>query len=360
MSYLPDSQLVIASHLLRTSAEFSNNGSVAGAGKPLNGTGGDLGKFSILPNLYFSTAITPEIHVGLGINAPFGLSTEYDKNWLGRFQAVKSEVKTININPSIAFKVNDTLSLGAGISAMRASATLTRAVNFGAGGEGMVGIRGDDWGYGYNLGAIVQVTPDTRLGIAYRSKIDQMLKGDAHFTRPAAVPFAAAPDGGISASASLPENIAFSSFSKFSDQWELLGDVTWTHWSRFKELRINRDSGALLSLTQENWENTWRISVGANYRYTDNLKLRAGLAYDQEAIKDAFRTARIPGNDRTWLSIGAQYKVSEKSVLDIGYSHLFIKDAPIDDNQTATNNGRIKGEFDGDVNILSAQFTHNF
>lgn len=362
MSYLPDSQLVVAGHILKTSGDFSNNGSVAGAGKPLNGEGGDFGDWALLPNLYYSHAVTPNIRLGLGISAPFGLKTEYDDNWLGRFQAIKSEIKTVNINPSLSIKVNDSLSLGMGVSAMRTSATLTRAVNFGLAGEGYARIKGDDWGYGFNLGAIFQATPDTRIGLAYRSKVRQELDGSVKFRRPAAVPVAAAPDSGITADVTLPENASLSLFSKINDQWDLMGDVTWTHWSRLKELRILRDSGALLSLTPENWENTLRYSLGANYRYSDNLKLRAGIAYDQEAIRDQYRTARIPGNDRTWLSLGAQYKVSTSGVVDVGYSHLFLKDAPINivDSAAVAANGRIKGEYEGDVNILSVQYTHNF
>ncbi len=354
MTYLPDNQLVAAGHLIRPSADFSNNGSVAGTGRPLNGTGGDIGEWALLPNLYFAKAISPNIRLGLGINAPFGLKTNYDDTWLGRFQAIKSEVKTININPSIAFKVNDQLSLGAGISAMRAEATLTRAVNLVA-SETFVGIKGNDWGVGYNLGAIYQFTPDTRVGVSFRSKVDQTLKGRATFGGALA-----ALSGDITASTALPENVSVSAFSKLNNQWDVMGDVTWTRWSRFKELRILRTSGVLLSLTPENWENTLRFSAGTTYHYNENLKLRAGVAYDQEAVNDQFRTARIPGNDRTWLSIGAQYKFSETSVVDVGYSHLFIKDASIDDNQTATLNGRIKGQYDGDVNILSLQYTHNF
>ncbi|MFM9913699.1 MAG: OmpP1/FadL family transporter [Methylophilaceae bacterium] len=355
MTYLPETQLVAAAHLIRPSADFTNNGTVAGAGKALNGTGGDIGELAFVPNMYFAKAVSPNIRLGIGVNAPFGLKTEYDNNWMGRFQAIKSEIKTININPSIAFKVNDQLSLGVGISAMRAEATLTRAVNLGAGGETTVGIKGNDWGVGYNVGAIYQFTPDTRVGVSFRSKVDQTLKGRATFGGAAA-----ALSGDITASTALPENVSVSAFSKHNDQWDVMGDVTWTHWSRFKELRILRTSGALLTLTPENWENTLRFSVGANYHYNDALKLRAGVAYDQEAVSDQFRTARIPGNDRTWLAIGAQYKFSEKSVVDVGYAHLFIKDASIDDNQIATGNGRVRGQYEGDVNILSLQYTHNF
>ena len=358
MTYIDGTQVVGALHLIKPSAEFNNNGSIP-ARPPVGGNGGDAGDLAFVPNMYLVTDIIPSVKLGLGINAPFGLKTEYDSTWIGRFQAIKSEVKAININPAVAFKVNDQLSLGFGVSAMWMQAELTRAVNFGLGGVGAVKVKGDDWGFGYNLGAIYQVTADTRIGMAYRSKVDQHLEGDATFTRPPAVPAAAAPNGGITAGVSLPENISASVFSKLDDKWDLMGDVTWTHWSRFKELRILRTSGALLALTPENWHNTMRYSIGANYHYSDALKLRAGLAYDEEAIDDQFRTARIPGNDRKWLSLGASYQLTPAGKVDVGYSHLFISDASINDDQRPAN-GRLIGSYSGEVDILSLQYTHNF
>ena len=361
MTYIEGTQLVGALHLIKPSAEFNNNGSIAGAGKPLGGTGGDAGDLAFIPNAYFKMDYSDTIKLGIGVNVPFGLKTEYENGWIGRFQALKSEVKTVNINPALAFKVNDQLSLGFGVSAMWAQATLTRAVNFGALGEGSVKIKADDWGFGYNLGAIYQVTPDTRIGMAYRSKVDQHLEGDATFNRPVGIPNAgAAADGTINASVSLPENFSVSVFSKLNDTWDVMGDVTWTHWSRFKQLTIFRSSGALLSNTDENWDNSMRYSIGANYHYSDSIKLRAGLAYDQEAVNDDFRTARIPGNDRKWLALGANWKASPNSSVDVGYAHLFISDANINDGRSGAANGTLKGTYDGSVDILSMQYTHNF
>ncbi|CAG0948682.1 Putative outer membrane protein [Methylophilaceae bacterium] len=353
MTYVQGRQGVVALHLVRPSADFGNEGSVAGFGRPLGGEGGDAGGLAYVPNAYYMTEIRPDLKFGIGVNVPFGLSTKYDKDWLGRFQAIKSDLKTVNINPAIAIKVNDQLSLGFGVSAMWAQAELTRAVNFVA-GESDVRIKGDDWGFGYNFGAIYQITPDTRIGASYRSKVKQHLEGDAKFGTPLT-----ANNTDVKADLTLPENFSLSVFSRLSDKWELMGDVTWTRWSRFKELRINRDDGSLLSLTPENWENTRRYSIGANYRYSDKLKLRAGVAYDEEAIKDEFRTARIPGNDRTWVALGASWQVSPISSLDIGYAHLFVSDASIDDSQLPVN-GRLKGEYDASVDILSLQYTHNF
>lgn len=361
MTYIQGTQGVGAIHFIKPNAEFNNQGSVGAVGQPLGDEGPNAGDLALVPNAYYKTDLNENLKVGLGINVPFGLKTEYDKEWIGRFQGDMSELKTINFNPAIAFKVNDKLSLGFGISAMWAEATLTRAVNFGGAGQGSVKIKGDDWGFGYNLGAIYQITADTRIGLAYRSKVEQHLDGDAKFRRPAGIPNAgAAADGDVTADVSLPGSLSFSTFSHLNDKWEIMGDVTWTRWSQFERLAVYRNSGALLTETIENWENTMRYSVGVNYLYSEKIKLRGGLAYDEEAIKDEFRTVRIPGNDRKWVSLGASYQMNPTSKFDVGYVHLFISDASIDDNQIARGNGRVRGDYEGSVDILSLQYTHNF
>ena len=352
MTYIEGTQLVGAIHLIKPTVEF--NGSISGTGKA-GGDGGDAGDLSFVPNFYYKRDLTDSVKFGLGVNAPFGLKTEYDSTWKGRFQAIKSEVKTININPAIAFKLNDQLSVGAGISAMWAQAELTRALNLGAGGETTVKIKGDDWGFGFNLGAIYQATTDTRFSIAYRSKVNQHLKGESSSPSP----FTATLNTNVTAAIALPETFSVSTFSQLNDTWDLMGDVTWTRWSQFKELRIDFANAVPDSVTAENWSNTLRYSIGANYHYSDDIKFRAGLAYDEEAISDQFRTARIPGNDRKWVSLGANWKVSPSSSIDVGYAHLFISDASINKNEGA-GNGTLTGTYDGSVDILSAQYTHNF
>jgi long-chain fatty acid transport protein len=356
MTYIEGTQVVGALHLIKPNAEFNDKGT-AGV---LGGDGPNAGDLAFVPNFYYKRDLTEKVKFGLGVTVPFGLKTEYDDKWIGRFHANKSEVKTVNINPSIAFKVNEQLSLGMGVSAMRAEATLTRAVNFGGFGQGKTEVNGHDWGFGFNLGAIYQATPDTRFGLAYRSKVEQHLDGRVKFKLPNPALVAVAPNGGVKADMTLPESFSFSAFSQLNDKWDLMGDITWTRWSQFKELKIIRDNGVTLTLTPENWDNTMRYSVGVSYRYSDTLKLRAGLAYDEEAIKDEFRTARIPGNDRKWVSLGASYQITPETKFDVGYSHLFINDAKIDDNQLALGNGRLRGDFEGSVDILSMQVTHHF
>lgn len=361
MTYIEGRQLVGALHAIRTTGDFNNQGSQPGSGRPLGGEGGDIGAWAFLPNIYYKQDLTEQVKFGIGVGTPFGLKTEYNRNWLGRFQAVKSELKTININPSLAWKVNDQWSLGFGISAMWAEAELTSAVN--AGTAPLVKNKGNDWGFGYNLGAIYQITPDTRLGVAYRSKVEQHLKGDVRssFTGANGIPGSTL-NTDITADLTLPETFSFSTFSRLDDRWELLADVTWTRWSQFKDLVILRDNGtnSVVGSTVEHWNNTLRYSAGLNYRYSDTLKLRTGLAYDDDAIDNERRTTRIPANDRILLSLGASWQYTPVTKLDIGYIHVFIKDARINDDQQLSGRGLVAGKYEGSADILSVQMSHNF
>jgi long-chain fatty acid transport protein len=368
MTYVEGTQVVGTLHFIKPNAEFSNGGSKAATGRPLGGDGGDAGDLAYVPNFYYKRDLSDTIKFGLGISAPFGLSTEYDKDWIGRFQGIKSELKTININPALAFKVNDQLSLGFGLSAMWAKAVLTSAVNLGS-SESTAKNQGEDWGFGFNLGAIYQITSDTRVGVAYRSKVEQHLKGDSSspFTGLNSIPTRTL-NTDITADITLPETFSVSGFSRIDDKWDLLADVTWTRWSQFKELRIVRDNGtnSTLAVTPENWNNTLRYSIGVNYHYTENLKLRAGLAFDEEAIDSQYRTTRIPGNDRKWLTLGAGWMATPNTKLDIGYAHLFISNASIHDDQSTpvspspVGKGAVIGDYKGSVNMLSVQVSHNF
>lgn len=122
-------------------------------------------------------------------------------------------------------------------------------------------------------------------------------------------------------------------------------------------LNVVNAAGVSVTSTPENWDDTWRVSVGANWRLNDRLMLRGGIAYDETPVSDRYRTARIPDEDRTWLAFGAQYRLSPQSLIDVGYAHLFVKDARIDELRTPLT---LRGEYDSAVDILSVQLTHTF
>lgn len=404
LTYLPGMQVVGAVNVIDVDIRFSNRNStnpalITGQG----GDGGQVGDLAFVSSLYFSMPLNPQWSAGLGINAPFGLKTEHASNWRGRFHAVTSDVKTLNINPTLAFKVNDKVSLGAGVSWQRLDARLTSVANAGgavcsnstflgsgggaacAGGslntyESFAELKGDDAAWGYNLGALFQLSDATRLGLSYRSAIEYTVTGRATFRNPAvttagglnglanAVIAGGLYNGGIKLDIKLPDTWIFSGEHKLNERWELLGDVSWSGWAKIPKLDAIRTDGALagstLSHTQENWRNTWRVALGANYRYSDALKLRMGTAYDQSPVdQDNYRTPRLPDDNRWWLSFGAQYRLSKTGVIDLGYSHLFVRDSTISNNgqgADTASKGLIDGTYANSVDILAVQYTHNF
>jgi len=367
MGLLTDSQLVATGSLLDSSIKFQNDGSTAAPLQTLGDTGGDAGGLTFVPSFYYVHPVNDRLVMGLGVNAPFGLKTEYDQTWMGRFQAVTSDLKTINVNPSLSYKLNDSVLLGVGLNAQYIDATLTNMVNYsalaggalGANLQGLANVKGNDWGWGYNLGALFNLG-DTRVGIAYRSEVDYTLEGDVSFAN-VPPPMAGSPllqNGPVTSDATMPASASLSLFHKLNPSVDLLADITWTGWSTFDVLTVRRTSGSVVSSTTENWQDSWRYSLGVTWHQSAEWLWRGGVAFDQTPVEDAYRTARIPDNSRTWVALGGQYRFSEKSALDFGYAYLFVNDGSI--NATAPGAGTLRGDYDVAVNILSAQYTYTF
>ena len=372
----------VGMNIVRPSMQFSNNGSSLPALTTTGtGDGGDAGGFNFVPNGYIAIKIDPKLSIGFGFGAPFGLRTDYDGGWYGRFLALKSDIKTYNLNPSIAYQVSDKLSLGFGVNYQKLEATLTNAVNFSGalatatGGTtlipnlgGVGSVQADSWAWGWNAGALFQVSETTRVGVAYRSKIKHHAEGDVSFQRPATgnaqidgALAAATPNGPVKSTIELPDTFTLSVMQRLNERWEMLGDVSWTGWSSLPSLDIYRTSGTLLSSETLKWRDTWRIALGTNYAYTSAIKLKFGLAYDQSPVTTDHRLARLPDTNRTWLAFGVQYALTPKSKIDVGYAHLFINDAKIDANGGSTAaKGRLVGSYESSVDILGAQYSMAF
>ncbi len=400
MTRLQGAQMSAALHAIIPSADFTDKGSYINPALTgnnvtpgsLSGANADGGVTAAVPNFYYVRPFSPDLYFGLAINVPFGLETDYPADWVGRYHALNSKVATVNINPSLAYRVSPKLSIGGGISAQYIKVDLSSAIDSGAlclklaqttaqqaacatagllpntvANDSQVEISGDDWSFGVNLGLLYDVTPSLRLGLAWRSAIDQDLSGSADFTVNAALQTvlttAGVPllqDTGVRATASLPQSATLSAAWQVTPEVELLADATWTGWSSFDELRIKFDNPAQPdAVTDESWEDVWRFGLGVNYHYSSRLTLRGGLAYDNEPIPDAeHRTPRIPGNDRTWVAAGAGLRLGPRLSLDFGYAHLFVDDTPI--NHTDDNGYALRGVYENSVDILSAQLNWQF
>lgn len=403
-------QISTSLDFIRPSAKFQNYNSTTPAfitSGQLGGEGGDAGKWSGVPAFHVAYALDKNLSLGFSFGAPFGLKTVYPDGWQGRFQALSSDIKTLNANPSIAYRINDMISIGGGLSYQHFEATLSQAVNFGAlayskacpqgsatpGGncanaaflgslmnkDGSSEVNGDSSKWGWNIGVALQLSPSTRVGLSYRSAIRHTLKGDVSFVRPSINTLlnpaiaAATPDGPVHVDLKVPDTWTLSTFQQINDRWTLQGDIARTGWSSVRSLDIYRDSGQLLSSTYYNWRDTWRVALGGSYKYDDSLKLRAGVAFDQSPVRDDTRTPRLPDNNRIWVSFGANYKLNQAISLDAGYSHLFIRNAPIDNSgynaaynpgginsSAAAANGTLIGQYKGSVDILALQMNYGF
>ncbi len=366
MTLLPAGKHVVgALHMLKPSFKFGNNGSTGAFAAPGTGEGGDGGDWNFVPNGFFSMDINPKLRMGVALNVPFGLKTEYEAGWRGQLTALTSEIKSVNINPSLAYKLSDTVSIGGGVSVQKLEAELTGFTGSAAAGNSK--LKADDTSWGFNLGLVAQVTPNTRLGFSYRSSIKYDLEGTASFSG------AAGPLLGSNVKADLrvPESASASFFTALNPKWDLMGDVTWTRWNRIQQLDVIRSSangaanaaGSTLTSLPFRWSNTWRIGIGANYKATTQTKFRFGIASDRTPTNDTTRTPRLPDEDRTWLAVGVQHRVSRAGVLDIGYAHEFVRDAAVNVPATGTScvpAGCLTGKFKDKADIISVQYSHSF
>jgi long-chain fatty acid transport protein len=387
MSRLPKGMnIAVGGAAIMPSWKFSDKGSVAALGQPLGGNGGDAGDTAFVPSAFFAMSLNPAWSFGVGISVPFGLKTEYDPSWLGRFQGIKSEVQTVNVNPAVSYKLSDAVSLGFGVSYQRGKIDLVTGANYtaagasvppalggpipiapGTEGQNTTSLDGDAWGF--NVGALFNVAPATRVGVHYRSQLDYSLDGNTSFSNRPASLGAVVPDGNVKLDLKTPDNLAVSVAHRINDQLELLADVTWWHWSVIKSQPVVRTDGAqngrTLSTLTFNFDDTYRLSIGANYKLSQPWTLKVGLAYDQTPVPNAeSRTVRLPDSDRYWLSFGAKYQASPKDVIDVGYVYIKASDADINNVQNnpaaGQANGNVIGTYKASVNVFGLQYQHTF
>ncbi|WP_130536837.1 OmpP1/FadL family transporter [Thiomicrorhabdus indica] len=365
LTQFENNQMILAGHIVKPVADFTNQDSrIDGIGE-LYGKGGNGAKTSFVPNFYWKTRYQ-NLDFGLGVNVPFGSTVEYDDDWVGRYHAVYTSTKTININPAVAFKLNDAVSFGVGLNVQYIDVNLTQKVDFGlAVGQaqqfdGYADLQADGIGYGVNLGFLYELENDGFIGLSYRSQVSHTAKGKADFMTPAFVASTEYADQNISAKVSLPASVSLSGLYPINQKINLLADITWTGWSSFDELRISFDNKPD-SVQPEEWEDVIRYSLGVTYQYSPKWIVRSGIALDSTPIpSDELRTPRIPDSNRKWLSFGASYQMKENMRIDMAYSHLRGGTETIYARHADTPTHILHGEVETKVDILSAQLVWNY
>jgi long-chain fatty acid transport protein len=449
MSFLQDKLVITlgASYII-PNIGYQDTGSLTAPGSPIQQPTRGAGTTksynapflnSTVPQLYVAYKINDKLSVGLGVNAPFGLETDWNQYSKVRYNATDSRITNVNFNPSISYKILPNLSIGAGFNISYTQVALHNAIDFGlinaqltqgivngiltnpgipaglrpavanaaanatavtVGGitpqrrDGYVRLGGEDTTYGWNVGLLYEPIKGTKLGLSFRSQLNQTITGNATYDRvpnyagvgpavttavtPIIGPAGAAAVGAaagaganglgarfinnrpISADLTLPMYASGSFVQDLTPSWALLGDVTWTRWSSIQQVAITYEDMPSLSPTplDFSYKNTFRYSLGTTYKLGAAI-LRLGFAYDNTPVNSSVtRTPRLPDSDRFTIGTGFSYQMSKSMSVDFAYNHLFFQNVNV---TNADNAGHVLiGKFNTHADILSAGATFRF
>ena len=319
------------------------------------------------PQFYLTHQLTTDLAVGLGVFSPFGLGTKWDAGWAGRYAATSSDLQTFNINPALSWRVSPELSVAGGVNVMRAAADLRRRLNLGAFGDGDRLFKGADYGYGYNLGLLYQLTPSTNIGLSYRSKVRVKIDGDAEFSVPPAVAHLF-PNGGAYSRLVFPPSLFAGIAYKGLSPWVFECDLTWTGWSTFEELRVDLDrpvgaAQASVSIQPRNWNDVFAYRFGVNYRWDEAITIRAGYIFDESPVPDETMDPSIPDAERHIFCLGGDYRFKDFTI-GIAYNYILgekrDKNNTIPEDITDDNNNRVNGEYQQTSHSLAVSISYSF
>lgn len=332
-------------------------------------------KGQMIPAGYVTHQVNDQIWLGFAMTVPFGMGTEYSKNWEGADRGTNAKIYTFDMNPSIAWKVNDFLSIGGGISVQYAKAELGMGMSVLGHGK----VEADSWDWGYNFGLMISPTDKLRFGLAYRSSIEHNAEGDTKLsgTKSPLDTILEGQNFAMTTTIETPDTVMFTGTWEATDQLRLSGLIRWANWSNFKELNIENElplsvscsldklpsgpalKGGLSNIDIENdWQDTWLFSVGADYRINSAFTVRGGIAYETSPIdRQETRMAVIPDTDRLWLSLGASWYPTQDLQFDIGGTYLM----GVGDKDLYNSAGQKIGKYDSlDAYLLGVQMQYRF
>ena len=379
---LDSSMITVGGNAIFAKAKFNDTNSNTG------GVEGETDEIGYIPNLYWVTPISEKLTFGLGLNAPYGLASKYDDEWVGRYLATHSELEIVNLNAVLAFDINDIFSIGVGVDYQRAQVTLESQVDstFGispsASRDSSAKIQGDDDDISADVSIYFTPSEQTSVGLVWREGGEFDLEGDAKFSlnafcspgagfptgappRPTTGTLCAAGLGALQgdaqASVQLPDTLTLSGTHKLGDNWRFHGDIAWTQWSNIQTINVvNSDNNLTINQLALQYDDSMRYAVGFSYESESPWTWRFGVALDESPQTDpALLSPRIPDQDRTWFSGGFNYELSQSASIDFGYTHIRVDEARINNTEAQTGH-HVEGSFDASVNIVAVQGNWRF
>jgi long-chain fatty acid transport protein len=312
----------------------------------------------VVPGIHLAMPINNAWTFGFNVTTPFGLNTKYQGADFARYMATESKIYTLDISPSISYKVNHQWSVGFGLDALYVKATLAAAINVGLAADGfLINQAGHGWATGFHAGLMYKPSEDTKMGLTYHSRFTPRVRGSVVSNLFAlGTPAPATVTGRVN----MPDRISYGVTHKYDEKWLAMGELEWTHWSRFKDVRFNYYNPPHSQVVEQYYfKNTYRLSLGADYKYSKPLTLKGGFAFEQAPTNKTFVSPRLPDANRFWLAVGAKYAFNKNISVDGAYAHLFFK------NITGHLNGvgdsrTLNANYKSSADIVGVQLTWNF
>jgi long-chain fatty acid transport protein len=374
---IPTASLKDTGSIDRSTGAYLVNPASGGYAAPGGNNGGNPGSATPIADFYISAQLPDSpLTFGFGVTEPFGFASKYAQGSFARYDSIDSFVETIDLAPTVAWKINDFISIGVGLDEQYSYIKLRQALPnpLALGGpspatDGRLTLSGNNWSTGFNAGLLVKPTPDTKIGFSYRYGITHNINHGAVTFSGLSGPLAAL-NGQVSATAALdlPDTISAGISQKITPDLTLLAEADYYTWSNFKNIDIHLLNGSADLITPENYRDTFSIALGAEYQWTEQVKFRAGLKYDESPTVDGSRDTRVPDGDRFWLAGGVHYSLNEHLGIDASYAHIFVTSsnvnvtrafyatAPFPIPTTAT----INAQSDVALDILTVGFTYRF
>ena len=351
MTRLPGNQLTVGAQALYGNAEYRLNPSSRLSGSnPGNVIGWAPGG-----SLFYSHSIDDRLKLGVAVYSNYGLGEKFGSSWAGRNVVDQTALVAATIQPTIAYRVNDKWSLGAGLQANYGYVMLQRVQAVGVVAAGTKRKQTDsDWAYSGRLGVLYEPSKSTRVGLVYNSQADLNFNVNTAVTLPDPVsgmprthslPFGA--------DTYMPQQVMGSVYQRLSDRWAMMGNIGWQNWSKFGDNTV--ELGGRTAPEKIGYQDTWHIAYGMQYTLSEQTKINTGFAYDTSMYKNQHNTSFVIPNADTWrFGAGVQHALSAKS--DIGFAAEYVTSGSSSDPSTV-----IGGKYDNPYIIfMSANYTYRF
>jgi long-chain fatty acid transport protein len=321
--------------------------------------GGNAGYFSPVPTLYYVHNVNPDLKLGIGVGSYFGLGLNYSNEWAGKYYVQSASLTTAAVNPTIGYKVADWLSIGGGVNVVQGNLSERVAVNtLLEPGDGRLKYDASDVGYGYNLGVLFELSPQTRVGVTYVSQVKLEFKDDLRFKNMegtilgAALNASGLLDAQLKLDVAIPAQLALGAYQALTDKLALVGTVNWQNWSRFGQPEIAvADSNTVTA--DLNYKDTYHAGIGIYYRVADPWLLMAGFGYDTSPTSSSSdRSPVLPLGATFRYSAGVQYDWSKDFSVGAAYTLLDAGSAKVN-----RSGGTLKGDLEGEYDT---NFIHGF